>query len=58
MLMPVTWIEILVRVSCKIPQPFYFILYGMRVDNVHDDRDTVAVCLIYESLQLLRSTEA
>ena len=58
MLMPVAGIEILVRISSKISQTLYLILHGMRVDNIHDDCDAVAVCLVYESLQFLRSTEA
>ena len=58
MLMTVARIEILVRIASEITQSFHLILYGMRVNDVHDDGNTILVSCINEILQLFRSSKA
>ena len=57
MLMTVARIEILVRIAGKITKAFQLVLHCMRVDDVHDDGNTVLMGSINEILQLFWSTE-
>ncbi len=56
-LMAFTGIEILVGVTRKIGQPLHFVLHGVGMYNVHDDGNSQPVSLVYQPLQLLRSSE-
>ena len=53
-----TRIEILVRITGKVTQPFYFILHCMGVNDVHDNSDAHAMGCVNEFFQFVRSTEA
>ena len=57
MLMLVTRIKILVRVSSQVAKSFNFILYRVAVHNIHNHGNAVTVSLIYQGLKLLRSAE-
>ena len=57
MLMTITCIKELVGVTGKIAQALHFVLYRVRVYNIHNNRNTQLVGRINHLLQLLRSTE-
>ena len=53
-----TAIEILTRIAGKVAQTLHLVLYGMGVDDVHDDGNTHLVGRINQLLQLFRCSEA
>ena len=50
-------VEVLIRITGKIAQSFHFILYCMRMNDVHNHCNTQSVCGIDQLLQFFRSTE-
>ena len=50
-------VEVLIRITGKIAQAFHFILYCMRMNDVHNHCNTQSVCGIDQLLQFFRSTE-
>ena len=50
-------VEVLIRITSKIAQAFHFILYCMRMNDVHNHCNTQSVCGIDQLLQFFRSTE-
>ena len=57
MLMAVTRIEKLVRITGKITQALDLILHGMRVDDIHNDGNALLMRGIDEGFQFLRSAK-
>ena len=58
MLMAITRIEELVRITSEVTQTFHLVLHSVRVYDIHNHSHTVLVSLVDESLQFLRGTEA
>ena len=58
MLTAVTLAEILARVTGKVAQSLIFILHGMAVYDVHNDRYAVLVSRVYELFKLFRCSES
>ena len=52
-----TAVEIEVFFSVKLAKALSLIVNGVRVDDVHHNSDTIAMCLIHKGFELLRSTE-
>ena len=51
-------IEKLIGVAGQIAQALHFVFHGMRVDDVHNDGDAMAVGRVDEQFQLFRGAEA
>jgi len=52
MFVTVTGIEILIRITCQIAQPFHLILHGMGMHNIHNDGNALLMRCIDKCLQL------
>src|SRR3712207_2138187 len=57
MFMAVAGIEILVRITGQIAQSLHFVLHGMRMYNIHDDRHTRLMGRVDKLFQLLRGAK-
>ena len=58
MFTPFTRIKILVIISGKTTQSFGFILDCMRMHKIHDHTDTVSMCLIDQTFQVVGCSES
>ena len=57
MLVSVARIEVLVRITGKITETFHLVLHCMRVNDIHDDSNTILMGSIDEILEFLRGSE-
>ena len=52
-LVPVSWVEILVGVTCQVAQTLHFVLHGVGMYDVHDDGNAFLMGSVYQFLQFL-----
>ena len=55
---PIAGIKILLGVAREIPQAFYFVLDGVALHQIHDNRHAFLVCRVNQLLQFFGSAEA
>ena len=57
MLMTIARIEKLVRIASEVAETLHLVLHSMRMNDIHDDSNTVLVGSINKFLEFLRSAE-
>ena len=50
-------VEVLARIATEVAKTFKLVLYGMRMNDIHDDGKAHIVGIVDEVLQLVGSTE-